>query len=648
MAATLRKRLLDDIRDVQNNPYPNTHLHVHDEDITRACLILDPEQYQVLHLTIKFSEYYPIFAPEISIQTEIEHPNVFGDYICATMLNTAEDWTPAYTLRGIIIQMLSFFMSESVEQEHWMGPDHHGEQVDIWSYRDPCSLDDRPAFQCKTCGFVEWSEEYPIPEPKPMETVSSNTASTSKRQSKIFELPDEVIIHLMSFMDATDLVALSGAIPSISHMLRSYDVLRIQDLNCFVLKKSLMDTKLGIGVSVTGGRRPVFRSEFDLLSNEAYNLHGIRTSVQGVPFDRWLPLPLSRRHWEKVRLNTFHSLTGLRTLANLPSKDNVSVLYHFMNTIVVQFSATADNSLKKPSARSTLSHASEKAVESYYALFHILLCIAIEDPTVVPSADKTITSFLNGPRTKKEFPDLGHVLVAALISTKGVTQPLIMAIIKEAILRNVVWMLDSKGAGMAELAYMEPNEGSRYRLYMTFYASKTSYRLLMFLRLFFSMAKTPGKSLVQLRDELFDSHGAPPHGITASMMPQINKIHAVASFPEFLSYMGVQDLPTAAQFSAFLKRTIGESVKMGYSAVPMTQSQLYLIRRQHDVDVEKSKDVVVTKELEQWFTRGEMWYDNGWTGRPSFFPQKKERDALGGGRGGRGGRGRGRGRGRGG
>lgn len=74
-----------------------------------------------MHLTIVFPDDYPLKSPEATIQSRIIHPNVFVTYICATILNSDEGWTPAYTLRGIIIQLLSFFCSESLEQDHGGG-----------------------------------------------------------------------------------------------------------------------------------------------------------------------------------------------------------------------------------------------------------------------------------------------------------------------------------------------------------------------------------------------------------------------------------------------------------------------------------------------------------------------------------------------
>lgn len=633
----LRRRLLMDIAEAQQDPYPNVHLIVDDKDITHSCLILTPPRESPLHLEIRFPNDYPLSAPNVTIQSHVDHPNVFESYICATILNTAEGWTPAYTLKGILIQLLSFFLSDTIEQNHGAGA-----VVDLASYRAQRRAaretyrhrhsdyqqryESTWNYECYCCGFnKEWkppASEKNSPDGRMIQAAKAGIRSS--KRSKLFELPDEVILILLACMEVSDVISFSDAIPTIKRLLLSYDFIRLRELQCFCLKKSLMATKLGVGVSISGSKKFVLRSEFDLISNEAYNNFDVRKSVQGVAFEKWLPLPLSRRHWQLVRHNASHALEGLRVAANLQGTENMAVLYHMMNAIVVQFSSDASRSWHQPDKRSTLSHASEKAVESYFALFHLLLCSAIESPTAVNNANRMVAGFIAGPRTKSFFPDLGHLLVAALISTDGLTQELIFYVIKEAILRNVVWMLDRKGADMAGLAYLEPTAISDYRLQRTFEGSLTSYRLLMFLKLFSSAARVPGKTLVQLRDELFDTHGAPPPGVSASMASKIRTIRSIDSFPKFMTAMGITDMPTKSEFTAFLRRTIKDSMDAGYSIMPMTQSQLFLIRRLREPTVERNKDVHLTGDVQRWFDRGAKWYENGWA-TPSFFPNQTKR-----------------------
>ncbi|KAF2828243.1 hypothetical protein CC86DRAFT_207117 [Ophiobolus disseminans] len=660
----LERRLLSDIAEMQQDPYPNVHLHFDDANIRKACLVLTPEDEDPLHLTINFSKEYPLTAPDITIQTRIEHPNVFGSYICATMLNTDEGWTPAYTLRGVVIQLLSFFCSDSLEQDYGGGTINLAEfrrSNTSWRHRNGHQHLTADSYSCSACGFdKDWAssqpEEMEIERSTALPTgpmsINYTKSKTNTEKSKLFSMPDEVVLLVFAALETRDILSFADAIPSVKRMVYSYDFIRIRELQCYCLKQSFMDTKLGVGVAVVGGRRPVFRSEFDLISQEAFYQHGVRKSIQGVSFDKWLPLPLSRRHWNLGKTNATACMKGIHEYANMDSKEpgHVDVLYNFMNTVVVQFSADAEKGYTRPDSRSTLSHASEKAVEAYFGLYHLLLCLATEDPAIVAGANRIVSRFLAGPRSKTQFPDLGHVLVASLISTSGLTEELTFLVIKEAILRNVVWMLDTKGAGYAELAYLEPSAASDYRLTKTFEASPTSYRLLMFLKLFSSAARPPNKTLVELRDDLFNTHGAPPPGTSAIMAERIRKIRDINSFPAFLMAMGLKHMPNKVEFTAFLKRTINDSVSAGYSCMPMTQNQLYMIRKVRERGVDRAEGVSVTAELETWYKQGEKWIENGWQGRPTFFPGRRCMGGGGGGGrgGGRGGRGGGRGFGRGG
>ncbi|KAI4185686.1 MAG: hypothetical protein L6R41_003978 [Letrouitia leprolyta] len=186
--------------------------------------------------------------------------------------------------------------------------------------------------------------------------------------------------------------------------------------------------------------------------------------------------------------------------ARLQNTSAPGVLSHFINDVVVNFSREAEGTLDRD-PRSTLSHASKKAVESYFALSHLLICVATEHPKVILDTHSKIARFLDSKTMKTICPNLGHLLVAALISDQGLTQELTIAVTKETILRNVVWMLDTTDASTLEFSYLEPSPISDYRLQKTFGASRTSYRLLMFLALFYRHARISGKSVAAIRDD---------------------------------------------------------------------------------------------------------------------------------------------------
>lgn len=628
----LRGRLLRDVAELQANPYPNILFTSKADDITTACLVLTTER-QRLHLTVNFPENYPLIAPRITIQTPVKHPNVFGDWICASILNTDEEYTPAYDLKGICIQMLSFFASDSIESLHV-----DGFHFNLAEYQEsPFSHMYSPlvgdSYNCPHCDFAQLPAVAPSTAPRqvpgfekpqgsaqakhrrhkksssstPRSTPSSHSTlkqSAAKRQKvQLSDLPDEILAVICSHLETEELTPFAQAWDHIGGdggVINRFDIIRSREMICFCFKKSTKGALLGVGVSVRKqGRIGSLESEFDLLSLEAFKDFGIRKSVQGLSFDHWLPLPITRRHYNSVKDLVAPRLQDLAQTAALPTSHPAGVVYAFMNDIVVRLCNQAESGYSK----SSLVHASEKAIESYYHLFHLLLCLAAEDNNLRRSANQTIKSFLvEGKRGKTDVPNLGHLLVAVLISDADVTHDLLLAIIRETITRNVVWMLDKKGANMQELSYMEVDKISHYRLQKTFDASKTSYRLLMFLNLFRKTINrgtgNTRKTLVQLREELFDAHGAPPRGTAARLAGDIKALQNVKNFPEFITIMGLQP-PPASHFTLFLRSCMEDSVKKGYSVWGITQTKALTLRQQVDPSVQ-----IREVQNPEWNSRG--------------------------------------------
>ncbi|KAL8668866.1 MAG: hypothetical protein Q9168_006525, partial [Polycauliona sp. 1 TL-2023] len=626
--SSLRKRLLRDIAEIQSEPYPCIRFHVHDS-LEEACLILTPEDSKPLHLKMTLKDY-PLQAPTVTIQSRVRHPNVFGSYICASILNTQEGYTPAYTLKSIAIQLLSFFISDSIEQVYGynlrLNRQKDSRYASPHNYRAPSDREAQ-ALQCGECGFDArpvpfsrnaivraqkraWEPESrrvsvqqnrvirghrfvtadesrrsndtatgatemsPADLPTALSDTSTPTESSKMLDSEasmvtdqpmeslstsfsisaitdpttfLMDLPHEILINIFSNLPFQALTALSSASSKASEIIHFYDLIRLCELQCFCLKEHFQNSRLGVGVAIGHyGKEKTLSSEFDLLSDRAFYQHYIRRSIHGIEFEIWLPLSISRRHFASVKSQIFLSLDTMASAAGFADTSPFSVLSHFLNDIVVAFSEEANR--VAADRRSTLTHASEKAVESYFAIYHLLLCLAADNPNMVQAANSKVARFLSGKTSKLTCPNLGHLMVATLISEQTLSETLSVAIIKEAVLRNVVWMLDAKGAGMLELSYMEPEPVSEYRLQKTFEASLTSYRLLMFCHLFCRTARGTNnlKSLAELRDQLFDTHGAPPRGVAASMAQDIRNIKSMNAFPAFLKEMGIQErnLPT--------------------------------------------------------------------------------------------------------
>ena len=407
-----------------------------------------------------------------------------------------------------------------------------------------------------------------------------------------------MLCHELEDEDLANFARAWNKIGGVHGIVNKFNIVRNRELQCFVLKKSFNKAKLGVGVSITseGGRKGTIASEFDLLSRNAYEAHDVRTSVQGISFTHWLPLPLSRRHYIRVKDEVNQRLRYISSAARLGVSTPCIVIYHLMNDVVVKLSESAksatyngdlgqyyrDLNRDDQNKKSTLKHASEKAIESYFHLFHLLLCLATSDRSIVRSANKMLHDFLNGQTSKTHCPNLGHLLLAVLIADIDLTQDLLMMIIKEAIVRNVVWMLDKRGSGMADLAYLEPDAISEHCLAKTFEASKTSYRLLMFFNLFRCTIKRgegpKRKALEVMRDELLDSHGMPPLGTAATLAAKVKEVQEVDNFPRFLSIMGVREMPSKSVFTKLLRDSIQASMDAGYSIWGLSQENARLLR----------------------------------------------------------------------
>ncbi|KAI3317371.1 hypothetical protein HD806DRAFT_550535 [Xylariaceae sp. AK1471] len=660
-----RQRLLLDIQELVKNPYPKIAFHPCEEDLTSACLVLYPEYYPPLHLSVYFPYEYPISPPNIRMDSSISHPNVFGDYICATILNTHDDYTPAYTLKAIAIQLLSFFDSDSLEQDHGFG------KLDLTMYQEMNSRHLRDTYKCDKCQFgkktlypqpriTHWSfdarvdrspEQWPtiqqsIAPVSPASPVHTRTSSDTEESQisrginsqlplfgtrgnghigfDIDRLPNEILLLIIESLDDFEhLTSFARAWPRISHLMQEFDVIRQRELQCFCLKQGYQSAKLGVGVAV---RRGQISSEFDLISQQAYKDLDIRMSIHNIPFEYWLSLPISRRHWERVRGEAQHTLSQVKPLLKASTgTSDAQVLFTFMNDIVVRLNQVTEQMSSQDSNKSTLRHASEKAIESYFHLFHLLVCLATEDPSIVLQANKLLKDFEDGKQSKIDCPNLGHLLIALLISDVQVTEVLIKSIITEAITRNLVWLLDSKGAGMAELSYMERDAVSAYRLDKTFRGSRTSYRLLMFSELFRRTARpSHEKTLVQVRDELFDRHGAPPRDAAGHLAAEVRRLHMIDNFPAFMKEMGLQNIPTPANFTSVLRATVHASMAKGYSRWALDQKKALRLRVEKDpfVHLTKEERGLASAYLDYGTSRHNPFY--------SFFPDKRTKMSGGG------------------
>lgn len=594
-----RRRLARDIAEMVNEPYPNTKLTPNPGSLDKACLALKTGT-RIVHASLSFDADYPRLPPVTSIDGRARHLRL-ESLLCSAALMSGREDKSAYTIKNYAMHLLSTFdgntelgeWSPGIELRFQSGWEDYtcnlcGIRILKNGRIDIAFL--RTHLDCIDLG----GDESPIPLP----TISGGPT----KPKTIQDLPLEILNDILDHLEVQDIVRFSQAWEEIANIVETNVVIRDRELQCFVTKEHFTRSPLGIGIDAdedddySRPPRPFeLESEFDLISQAAFRDLGIRTSAYGCKFSEWLPLPLSERHWERVKGDAFQCLDGLAEwmyngfLHSPDDSDALDVLTILMDEHVLKLFT---NVQRRPTRGGTSGErawgdteptghleASEKGIESLFFLFHLLLCVAIARPELVDKANNMVRSFQAGSPPAEYLPDPGRILVALLISDVRVDTSFTVNIIAEAITRNVPDLL----VRHPELSYLEPDgAASAYRLHHTFMASLASYRALMFMDTFQRTVRPStnnGTTLKQARDALFRRHGFPPPATTAYLDAETRRILAVDSFPGCLAYLGMLPVPGARYLSGALRDTVREYMRRYEMTSPLEQDEMLVLRR---------------------------------------------------------------------
>ncbi|THV00859.1 hypothetical protein K435DRAFT_431565 [Dendrothele bispora CBS 962.96] len=124
-------RLHRDLSELHDSPYPGVSVFTNDADLRKFCLVLIPPSGPfkdlALHFDVELPDSWPSSPPAIRSSAHgIDHPNLFGGFICCDLLKKDVyreggyngGYSPALTLRGLFLQFLTFFSSTRIEQDY--------------------------------------------------------------------------------------------------------------------------------------------------------------------------------------------------------------------------------------------------------------------------------------------------------------------------------------------------------------------------------------------------------------------------------------------------------------------------------------------------------------------------------------------------
>jgi hypothetical protein len=313
-------------------------------------------------------------------------------------------------------------------------------------------------------------------------------------------LNDDALYEVLSTLPSEALLNFCSAFDRAHAVAAKFHILLLRELRCFFLRTPLVDCTLGIGVCLDKETRTL-SSDFDWLSEYAFDTFSVRTSIRKKTFGFFLPLAFSRAHFHRAEESIWNRLIKLddaiqktsskgRFGARMPRvnpSQSIRVIYQFMNNIVVSLMQSTDTIMGQNSRDAdnapTLLMASERAVISYCQLYHLLTSLAARRPQILGEATFKLRRFLADPkfRSKAFVPDMGEFIVMASLVLGYAPEDahdritwshhLNGPLLEEVFVRNVRWALKVH----PELEILEDGV-SEYRLEKTFQAAKTASR----------------------------------------------------------------------------------------------------------------------------------------------------------------------------
>eukprot|EP00195_Chlamydomonas_chlamydogama_P007282 CAMPEP_0202900428 /NCGR_PEP_ID=MMETSP1392-20130828/11607_1 /ASSEMBLY_ACC=CAM_ASM_000868 /TAXON_ID=225041 /ORGANISM="Chlamydomonas chlamydogama, Strain SAG 11-48b" /LENGTH=394 /DNA_ID=CAMNT_0049586811 /DNA_START=252 /DNA_END=1432 /DNA_ORIENTATION=+ len=127
------KRLQHDMKELQECPVEYVTASPIKDDILKwsATMVAAEGRWQGLpvHMHIKFPDNYPDNPPEVvMVSTQLNHPNVFGSWICLDMIKEPmyyskpyTGWSSTYTLAAVLRQLYGFLLVDEVITQQWGG-----------------------------------------------------------------------------------------------------------------------------------------------------------------------------------------------------------------------------------------------------------------------------------------------------------------------------------------------------------------------------------------------------------------------------------------------------------------------------------------------------------------------------------------------
>lgn len=570
------RRLMNDLKELTKEPVIGASIApISDENLftLHANIVIPEGPYQglMMHVIINIPESYPASSPAGSMAvnfpfTDAEHMHIHGTALCNDYLSNYEEffkridggeikagsgWTPAMTLKGLLMILRTFFAETD-------RPDPSPSFIKTITAKIA-------AYKCPECGHTTAN---PLPDVTMMEPVKDTI------EGSIFDLADS--------LDSSLTITTCSSSSSSSSTSVDEDKARaeakaraIMHLVCSISKENYIDDPkiiLGYPVSLKLDHRNRLDTKLfaEMTSYEQFIL-GVQNigveklddwqriklrSPTGHLYNNWFGIYIDEDHFQRNLEHIQNTLSVLSNGSIMGTRENefkaymvLRVIPALMNQMVVAIMCGE-------------SYESENMIFAYCHYLRLFLRFLAAYPVLDRHIDDEIAEFISSAenRNKSKVPDLGEFWVKLFLSKRyqyddpKVKTPLI----EEAFARQVMWIHKADPT----LYTLGPNDYKR-RLEETFKHTLVSNRIFVFNIVMGRTFNFPG-----VEDKLDSNFGLPPVKIVEELQATIKQIKDIKSYPELMKALRYSDvIKSDNDMFSLLVRSVNMSEKQRYTSL---------------------------------------------------------------------------------
>ncbi|EFC38895.1 hypothetical protein NAEGRDRAFT_59412 [Naegleria gruberi] len=599
------KRLSKDFIEIQNNPLDTVYAEPFENNLFHwYATLLAPQSSKyygiIISLEITFPNDYPHSPPTVKCLTPLYHSHVYRQFICLDMLETHHSeepymgWSSSYSCLSILLQLQAFLLEEEhlhqshIEKDikgsratrvqetgHWpqegkiypMAPHWNVEEVFNSGLKKRKFESQDESEQALKKILIEKLDESSIV------GIRNSTNSLTKTMISFEDFPNEILIHIFSYLSFIDLKRVETVCKAFQHACDCKYLTYSRELICFHSKSSYKEETLGIGLWIELKNDETIKeikTPLDFISESSFFHEEVYKSVWGQPIHGWIPLFINQTHAKfSVFKNSLSFLLEYYPKLLTPNRNGqidldsaepyVELLCKLMNNMVVEI-------------MKGVTHASIKALYGYLYFHRWLIYLMENFPNSLDNIKKQVQNFINDEkfRTKNACPNIGEFLPKlTILGPSGFTWDSIKsAVVDETGTRNALWVVKKH----PKLSNIHSDQNNYERCQKSWEENMVSCKLIMF-HVFFlrNVVEAYGDLPLSELGRMYDiNFGAPPktksdESLEDVLQREVFKIQKVSSFEEYFEYVGFNnEFSSATTIAQYLRNCVKKSEQKGY------------------------------------------------------------------------------------